>query len=420
MELALGIVAVALLACIACGLIRACRYYVSGYARATKRDFSAVMRDPHAREVYRTSRRLVSRDDDARRVLFDVAIPRKNASAASADIVLLSRQGVGVLCVQEGRGSVYGDPEDDHWVMVGSGKGDDAERITSNLGVQAAVAADALRAYLLAESDSEERPEVDIAALAVFGDGAKTEHAAVPEGVAVVRVRDVAACLREAFARKEGSATTDEDAGAAGDGARVEDADDIERSVSAVAPPFDEAKVRKMYRALKPCANAGRGTTIDGFDAPVKPETVGWVRSVMHREHADSAAADLVRKADKLVSSKEDFDALTWDRVMEISAQLETERNPERLAELAAELRLIARTNTSLNYRFGIAQPDAVSRLSPAGLVVESTVDELVATKPDAQMHEALESTDFFDEVAGSRKEKTKPNDLPDQTGEPS
>lgn len=366
MELALGIVAVALLACVACGLMCACRYYVSGYARATKRDFSAVMRDPHAREVYRTSRRLVSRDDDdTRRVLFDVAVPRENASAAYADIVLFSRQGVGALCVQEGRGSVYGDPEDEHWVMVGSGKGGDTERITVNLGAQVAAAADALRSYLLIESDSDACFEVAFAACAVFGDAVKMEHIATSEDVAVTRARDVSACLGEVLAQ-------------------------------VAAPPLDEGAVRKMYRALKPCANAGSGAGLDGFEAPCKPETAGWARSLIQRERGESASAELMRKADKLASSKEDFDALTWDRILDICDLLERERDPERLGELAAELRLIARTNVSLNYRFGITQPHEGATLSPAGLVMQSSFDA-PAAEPDVQLHEALESTDFFD-----------------------
>ncbi len=124
----------------------------------------------------------------------------------------------------------------------------------------------------------------------------------------------------------------------------------------------------------------------------------GILRSIVQRGRPESTVADIVRKADRLAASKEDFDALTWDRILEIGAELERGTQVERTAELAAELRLIARTNVSLNYRFGIAQPSAGVELSPAGLVMESSVKDLGFTSPDPGIQEAIEQSTFFDD----------------------
>lgn len=428
MWLFLGVVVIALLACIVFVNVQASLYYVSAYAKATGRGFADVMRNPHGRTVYRTSRKLAAHGDRVTdRMLFDVALPRVDASSALVDVVLVSKRGLGVFCVQEGHGSVFGDAKDDFWVLVGSRKRDGSELLVPNLSEQVCAGAAALREYLLLD----ETAPIQVVPCVVFANRVDFDHVQM-EGVCATHVRNVATRFEEvlgepAIAAVPGEATEEGDvaAGSAGSAGSARAADSADHASTAASLCDDKAR-RMMYRALKACANSpaagGEGDAqaedVNPFDSP---EPIAWMRSIAHRERIDATAAGLVRKADKLASSKEDFDALTWDRILEISREIDATTDRERTAELAAELRLIARTNVSLNYRFGIAQASEGTHLSPAGLTVETRVGEMSATRPDEQMHEALEDTGFFDDekadgdVQGSLIGKTC---LPDEDTE--
>ena len=83
-----------------------------------------------------------------------------------------------------------------------------------------------------------------------------------------------------------------------------------------------------------------------------------------------STAKRVAREAEKIVSLKEDMDAVSWTRVLEIGNQLqEGVEEAERIA-LARELVSIAQTNRSLYTRLGIDPAPAPSRVMASGIEV--------------------------------------------------
>lgn len=311
MGLFLGIIVIIPLTGVVLVNVLAIRYYAGAYAKATRRGFVAVVRDPHAREVYRLSRRLAAwGDGDRNRLLFDVALPRDGAPTVRADTVLVSPRGLGVFCVQEGRGSAYGDAGDGHWIVVGSAKRDGSERMVPNLGARVSEVAAALRGYLSMDATTT----LPVATCAVFSDAVDVDHVEVAEEVTLSHVRDVSSPLDEAL-----PVTADEEGGD-------------------TAPSFDDADLKRRYRALRACANMpdvdadGEGAILS-FERSDRLEPTAWLRGAVRREHEESTVAEIVRKADRLASSKEDFDALTWERVLEISNRMEGGGDAERRSD---------------------------------------------------------------------------------------
>lgn len=83
-----------------------------------------------------------------------------------------------------------------------------------------------------------------------------------------------------------------------------------------------------------------------------------------------SAEKRVAREADKIISLKEDMDAISWTRVLEIGKLLqEGVEESDRIA-LASELVSIAQSNRSLYSRLGIDPAPAPSRVMASGIEV--------------------------------------------------
>lgn len=83
-----------------------------------------------------------------------------------------------------------------------------------------------------------------------------------------------------------------------------------------------------------------------------------------------SAEKRVAREADKIISLKEDMDAISWTRVLEIGKLLqEGVEEADRIA-LASELVSIAQSNRSLYSRLGIDPAPAPSRVMASGIEV--------------------------------------------------
>lgn len=383
---------------------RAIRYYASAYARATKRDWSSVARSRHDYEVYRASRMLeraatgkVPKDaggqvpgmagaagaptgkapkgGERMRLLFDVALPCEGAVPAALDMVAITPRGVLGVMVQEGKGALAGAADAEYWLAITREGGEDSERVFPNKAVEAARALDALKGYL---APADAPAPVPVCMAFVFAPGIDMSQAEFSDEVLVVSTPGAGRLL-----------------------GRLPGADARLRADA----------LKQATRALRACSNAHAGGS-DGDEAggsalrrllAARSEgAAAWARAAIADDRPSTAGGQLVRQADKLAAAKDDFDALTWDRILEIGDDLATERNPERIAELAAELRLIARTNVALNYRFGIAQAPEGASLTPAGLVTQTQAARTPAA-PDAGLARALESAEasgFFDDDA--------------------
>jgi hypothetical protein len=97
-------------------------------------------------------------------------------------------------------------------------------------------------------------------------------------------------------------------------------------------------------------------------------------RSFLESRKSKLAQMEIGLKAGKLATDKEDYDALTWGRVLELSQELErldAASSPKTTAQIAKELAFIARTNIALAFRFNTMQPKAEAGSQP--IPVEST-----------------------------------------------
>ena len=75
-----------------------------------------------------------------------------------------------------------------------------------------------------------------------------------------------------------------------------------------------------------------------------------------------------MREADRIVSMKEDIDAMSWSRVTEIAKLLQEEHTEAQRQEWARELLSIARTNSWVLDKFGVAAEDMTGQVIPSGI----------------------------------------------------
>lgn len=83
-----------------------------------------------------------------------------------------------------------------------------------------------------------------------------------------------------------------------------------------------------------------------------------------------STAKRVAREAEKIVSLKEDMDAVSWTRVLEIGNQLQEGVDEAERVSLARELVSIAQSNRSLYTRLGIDPDPSFSRVMASGIEV--------------------------------------------------
>lgn len=83
-----------------------------------------------------------------------------------------------------------------------------------------------------------------------------------------------------------------------------------------------------------------------------------------------STAKRVAREAEKIVSLKEDMDAVSWTRVLEIGNQLQEGVDEAERVSLACELVSIAQSNRSLYTRLGLDPEPSSSRVMASGIEV--------------------------------------------------
>ena len=74
----------------------------------------------------------------------------------------------------------------------------------------------------------------------------------------------------------------------------------------------------------------------------------------------------MIREADKIVSSKQDMDSLSWGRVQEIAKELQDSQSAEAARELGRELAVIAQINLSMFSRMGVVPQTMWASNQPA------------------------------------------------------
>lgn len=101
-----------------------------------------------------------------------------------------------------------------------------------------------------------------------------------------------------------------------------------------------------------------------------------------------------MREANRIVSLKEDMDAASWERVLEISALLQDEIDREQTVELGRELGEIAHSNMSMLSRLGI-DPESTTHVMPSGIeVLEGGLAEAALEEQEAAKAHELATED--------------------------
>ena len=77
---------------------------------------------------------------------------------------------------------------------------------------------------------------------------------------------------------------------------------------------------------------------------------------------------EIIIEADKIASSKENFDALSWNRVSEIATAFLNDIDPDTMHELARELLAISHANTDLLGKLGISEGSFSGKVMPSGI----------------------------------------------------
>ncbi|MEG0322705.1 MAG: hypothetical protein RR547_09235 [Raoultibacter sp.] len=79
----------------------------------------------------------------------------------------------------------------------------------------------------------------------------------------------------------------------------------------------------------------------------------------------------IMQEADRIVSMKEDFDAVSWSRVTEIAKLLQEEHTEAQRLEWARELMSIARSNTWVLDKFGVAASAMTGNVIASGIEMQ-------------------------------------------------
>ncbi|WP_270299439.1 hypothetical protein, partial [Eggerthella sinensis] len=107
----------------------------------------------------------------------------------------------------------------------------------------------------------------------------------------------------------------------------------------------------------------------------------------------------VMREADKIISLKEDMDAISWTRVLEIGKLLQEGVEEADRVALARELVSIAQSNRTLNARLGIEAAPSSGHVMASGIEVmegglaEAAIEEQVESKALPAADEQLATT---------------------------
>ena len=137
-----------------------------------------------------------------------------------------------------------------------------------------------------------------------------------------------------------------------------------------------------------------------------------------------STEKKVAREVDRIVSMKEDVDALSWGRVLEIGKLLRERAVDDEQSECARELVTIAQSNISLANRLGIDSASPTSGVMASGMEIveggyaEAGLRDAVCDEPDSIASEeaepaASEATASFAAGEGQRVEEPPSADEP-------
>lgn len=308
---------VALVAFIVLAML-ASSYYLGPYARSTKHYFLHTLRSPHALLQHRLGAAITDAyNKGCVWALFDVRMPHDDTDSILADCVAVASDGIHVFSVVSGRISVAGDAEGETWLIQPKKSVEDDTSLMDNRWIHAKTVAQAVVSYLGLDASRAAAvfPHV------VLGKHVDATNLSVDEDTAILALRDVRKMLES---RSQGDVVFDSDT---------------------------RKQLARMLRA------AVQVDTIDPDGEGIKAlaeRTGEKVLSAVRGGRDEAVDADILRRADKIATMKQDFDGVSWDRIIELGDRMMLEDDADARADYNAEIRLIARANLSLSYRLGI------------------------------------------------------------------
>ena len=121
-----------------------------------------------------------------------------------------------------------------------------------------------------------------------------------------------------------------------------------------------------------------------------------------------TAEMRVVREADKIVSMKENVDALSWGRVLEIGKQLPAVETDEERNELSRELIAIAQANVSLSLRLGIDPAPSEGRVMASGVEIVDGGLAAAAIEQHTQPADSVQRADLPEPAETPQSEEAR------------
>jgi hypothetical protein len=341
---------------------------MSYYSVNTKRRFFEVMVNPFYRSSYRLGQR-VEKIIKKRIgwVLFDLSIsqpstdPEKDPPPnATIDSLAITEFGAIAMFFQDYTGKIASQTEDDNWVVFESSKEDSPGDILPS-PVTAVENVTALVRELFASEDMVIRQVIPIM---VFRDKCDISDIQLDGDIRKVHYRQLTKELQE-----------------------------MQRENGAL---YNKEEWLAATRALVPYANSVIAKP--QFSRKGSKDVITIAHDFVSRKNLPSTNFEFMRKASMIAAAKEEFDALTWRRILEISQELEGDCSKERKATLLAELQQVAHTNIALQYNFGATETPFNTQPSPEEIEFHSQALDSMSRGIRETTQTDLDSSDFFDQ----------------------
>lgn len=374
--------------------VTASMYYASQYAKTTKRRFMEVVRDRRCRDLYLLSRKAaVGVDVRQARFLFDIDLSQALADADGrdddgmfADMLLVTPCSIFSIARVSGKGSYTGAADAENWVQVVPDKKDGNECLIENPVPRVVKAVGLLCLFLgLDAADG-----AAVTSIIVFDNKADVSQLQMPDGMLKLHVSELASTIKGS---QQGRAVRFGDARRKRFAVSLKLYANTAPASKSATPDMGDGGVAVAGQELR----GAFGMPSSGFRGRIG-ELFGKGRP--------AASTELMRKADKMVTLKEEFNAVTWDRIIEISNEMRTVKKTGQTEALANELEHIARTNIALNMRFGVEQitegfklvPGAGTEESFAAQAVSAPVDYMVVGADETMVAQiTVDTLDVFD-----------------------
>jgi hypothetical protein len=283
---------------------------------------------------------------------------------AAIDSLAVTEFGVIALFYQDYKGKIASQPNNKDWAVFSGKKGGSSSKIVPSGAVTAQKTATLLTELLKAE-DIEVKPVIPIL---VFANKCDITNVELKSGIYKIHFRNLTKQI-QAIQLMKGTV-------------------------------YNQQQWKHIAKVMQPYANSVFVQA--GVIKKSGKDVITLTQDFINRKNTKTTNAAFMRQAFRLAKDKEVFEALAWQRIIEIGQEMETDLSKERLAKLSTELLEIAQTNIALNF-----SADAAQTTTPDSWQ-DSLNSQSVSFTPlgtDKEMQTALDTSNFFDQKPGNQLE---------------